>query len=196
MGYYVDLSSSDWEIRETPEALQAVREMPTKFHALKRGGGSNGERWFSWMNDTDIENTPTVEAVFQQLGFDTTTTNGGFTLDSYNSKTGQEDLFLAVLAPWTKEGSYIEWRGEDGAQWRFVIVNGKMYVEQAEVVYGNAERFKESVYLFEAGTMKGQHLEVDIEDAEALAEAIKVIEEHNAKNEAYYAQIRKEAQAV
>ena len=145
MGYYIDLAHSDWEIRETPESLQAVREMPTKFHALKRGGGSNGERWFSWMNDTDIENTPTVEAVFNQLGFETTTTDGGFTLDSYNSKTGQEDLFLAVLAPWTKEGSWIEWRGEDGAQWRFSVINGKMYVEDAEVVYSNAQRYKESV---------------------------------------------------
>lgn len=141
MGYYVHISHCDWEIRETAEALATVREMPKKYHAIKRGGSSNGERWFSWMNDAEIENAESVQHVFVQLGFETEKTDEGFAIHGYNSKTGQEDLFLAVMAPFTKEGSWMEWEGEDHEFWRFSVINGRMVVEDGDKSYSEARPY-------------------------------------------------------
>lgn len=192
MGYYITLTSSDWEIKESPEALEAIREMPKKFHAIKRGGSSNGEKWFSWMNDTDIENAESVESVFQQLGFDTHTNEDAktFTLEGYNSKTGQEDLFLAVLAPFTKDGSFIEWEGEDSSLWRYRVNNGRMFVDEAQINWTHAKPYTYYHIDMEPKTMQMRTMHVDVYDDKALAEQLATAEKWDDEDKAYYAQIR------
>jgi hypothetical protein len=195
MGYYIDLTDADWEIAESAESLATVREMPKKYHAIKRGGSSSGEKWFSWMNDTEIENAESVEAVFNALGFETTKTEGGFTLDSYNSKTGQEDLFLGVMAPFTKDGSYIEWRGEDGAQWRHSVMDGRMYREEGEIEYSSATPYVYWHLDFDPETMRSQGLEIDpLAPEDRLQAQLKIAQDANDKKEAYYASRRAEVQ--
>jgi hypothetical protein len=193
MGYYIDLTDAEWEISESPEALATIREMPVKYHAIKRGGSSNGEKWFSWMNDTEIETTDTVENVFNQLGFETDKVDGGFKLTAYNSKTGQEDLFLAVMAPFTKDGSYIEWRGEDGALWKFEIRNGRMFRTESEIVWTNSQPYTYWHYDLEPATMKGRNLEIDpLAPADILAEQLKTAKEWDDADRAYYEKLRAE----
>jgi hypothetical protein len=193
MGYYIDLTDAEWEISESPEALATIREMPVKYHAIKRGGSSNGEKWFSWMNDTEIETTDTVENVFNQLGFETDKVDGGFQLTAYNSKTGQEDLFLAVMAPFTKDGSYIEWRGEDGALWKFEIRGGRMFRTESEIVWTNSQPYAYWHYDLEPATMKGRNLEIDpLAPADILAEQLKTAKEWDDADRAYYEKLRAE----
>jgi len=193
MGYYIDLTDAEWEISESPEALATIREMPVKYHAIKRGGSSNGEKWFSWMNDTEIETTDTVENVFNQLGFETNKVDGGFQLTGYNSKTGQEDLFLAVMAPFTKDGSYIEWRGEDGALWKFEIRNGRMFRTESEIVWTNSQPYTYWHYDPEPATLKGRHLEIDpLAPADELNANLQTAKEWADSDEAYYAKLRAE----
>jgi hypothetical protein len=127
MGYYIDLTNAEWEIPETAEVLNALKEMVTKYHAIKRGGSSNGESWFSWMDDATILNAESAQGIFTELGFETSSTDLGFTLESYNNKTGQEDVFLAVVAPYCADGSYVEIRGEDGAEWQYSVRDGKLH---------------------------------------------------------------------
>lgn len=193
MGYYIDLVDAEWEITESPESLATIREMPTKYHAIKRGGSSNGEKWFSWMNDTDIETAETVESVFNQLGFETETVDGGFKLVAYNSKTGQEDLFLAVMAPFTKDGSYIEWRGEDGALWKFEIHNGRMFRSESEIIWTNSQPYSYWHYDLEPATMQGRQINIDpLAPADELAQALKTAKEWDDADQAYYAKLRAE----
>lgn len=193
MGYYIDLADSDWEITESPESLATVREMPVKYHAIKRGGSSNGEKWFSWMNDTDIETAETVETVFNQLGFETEKVDGGFRLTAYNSKTGQEDLFLAVMAPFTKNGSYIEWRGEDGAQWKHEVRDGRMFISDCEIVWTHSRPYTYWHYDLEPATMQGRQINIDpLAPADELNQALATAKEWDDADQAYYAQKRKE----
>ena len=193
MGYYIDLTDAEWEISESPEALATIREMPVKYHAIKRGGSSNGEKWFSWMNDTEIETTDTVENVFNQLGFETDKVDGGFKLTAYNSKTGQEDLFLAVMAPFTKDGSYIEWRGEDGALWKFEIRGGRMFRTESEIIWTNSQPYTYWHYDLEPATMKGRNLEIDpLAPASILDEQLKTAKEWDDADRAYYEKLRAE----
>lgn len=194
MGYYIDLTSSSWEIAESAESLATVREMPKKYHAIKRGGSSNGDKWFSWMNDIEIETAESVEAVFNALGFETTKTEGGFTLNSYNSKTGQEDLFLAVMAPFTKDGSDIEWRGEDGALWKFEVRGGRMFRTDSEIIWTNSQPYVYWHYDLDAETMQGRSIDIDPFAPEVVLQAqLKTAQEALDKKQAYYATIRAEA---
>jgi hypothetical protein len=145
MGYYVTLIESDWRIPERADVLDAVRRIDTDWHELKRGGsyGPNGteESWFSWMNGdwTDCE---TVAEVFHMLGFETHTQDGAVNVYGYDNKTGQEDLFLAAVAPFMPDGSYTEWRGEDGSSWRYVVRDGKLMCQEPVVVWPEAKPYR------------------------------------------------------
>lgn len=144
MGYYVTLTDANFGIPETPEVLAALHEMETKFHEIKQGGSSNGDKWFSWM--PDVRTLTSVEEVFERLGFSTRRHQGLIWLDAYDSKTGQEDLFLAVVAPFVEDDSYTVWRGEGGEMWKNVVRGGRMYVERSEIVWADPEPYMESVY--------------------------------------------------
>ena len=145
MGYYTTLTDADFTIPETPEVLAAIKEMDTKFDALKRGGsyGPEGmtEKWFSWM--PQLSGFDSVRAVFEALGFDCYDGSepDSFYLAGYDNKTGQEDLFLAVVAPFVKDGSFTEWRGEDGALYRYEVRNGRLTTREARVMWADPQPY-------------------------------------------------------
>ena len=189
MGYYVHIDDSDWVIEENAQALATIREMPKKYHGIKRGGSSNGERWFSWMNDQDIENAESVESVFNALGFETEKVDNSFRLTGYDSKTGQEDLFLAVMAPFTKDGSYIEWCGEDNALWRYEVSDGRMYTFDSEIKWNNRKPYAYYHVDYEPETMTPRQMLVDPQDPD-VDKKIALAQEWHESDQAYYAKIR------
>ncbi len=126
MGYYIDASAIEWVVPESAEVLERIKEMPKRMKRIQRGGGNN-ESWFSWVNDKERLEATSVRDVFHAFGFDTTETkDGSFEISGYSSKIGQEELLLYVVAPFCADGSYIEWRGEDGEEWKFEVVKGQM----------------------------------------------------------------------
>jgi len=138
MGYYIDAVGIDWVVPEREDLLATIKEMPKRMKRIQRGGVVGPEReekWFSWVNDDEILNAKSVRAVYQAFGFDTATAEGGFEISGYSSKVGQEELLLAVSAPFCAEGSYIEFRGEDGAEWRYIVEDGKMKRSEATTTW-------------------------------------------------------------
>jgi hypothetical protein len=166
VGYYVSLVEADFTIPESEEVLAALKEMPKKYYSLMRGGSSNGERWFSWMNNEEIESAPSAQHVFEALGFECVDEgNNTFSLSSYSNKTGQEDLFLAVVAPFVTEDSYTEWRGEDGELWRYTVKGKKLTVQSSSVSWNYPETYKTYSYFstgsFEDKTYQSHSIYVD-----------------------------------
>jgi len=169
MGYYVTLIAADFTIPETPEVLAAIHGMDVRFDALKRGGVIGGdkpqEKWFSWM--PKLGTLTSVQEVFETLGFDTEIDpeTGNVGLVGYDNKTGQEDLFLAVVAPFVKDGSYTVWRGEDGMLCRYEVTEGRLTVRNSFVQWTEPEPFAiahyGSVGSFRDGTYLGFSILVD-----------------------------------
>lgn len=59
-----------------------------------------------------------------------------FALTGYDSKTGQEDLFVAAAAQFVKPGSFLQWKGEEGERWRQVVTaDHSVEVQYAMVVW-------------------------------------------------------------
>lgn len=178
MGYFVTLTSADWVIPETPEVLAAIHRMDAEWDELKRGGRWSGdgvqEKWFSWM-PADLSTLTSVRDVFTTLGFETSTVDeSAVGLWGYDNKTGQEELFLAAVVPFVKDGSYTEWRGEDGEIWRYKADDGKLMYEQASLVWDYSEVHHPSHYDFTDG--KTIAVAIDLYSGVPVAEQIAAAE--------------------
>jgi len=108
MGYYVRGDSYNFKLEAGQEdAIRAaIRELNTH-DELKNGGQSKAgvtvEKWFSWMNDFPYDKDFTTVELLERIGFDDVDTDeeGNIIHLFYDGKTGQENLFLATLAPFS-----------------------------------------------------------------------------------------------
>ena len=150
MGYYIHIEKCDFKIPETPEVLAAIHEMDTKFDDVKRGGSfekaGRVRKWFSWMPE-NLTELKTVGEVFERLGFEVEReelSDGSVLVEiiGYDAKAGQEDLFLAVVAPFVSDGSYIEWMGEDSVQTRHIVLNGRLYTQESKTIWQDPSPYR------------------------------------------------------
>jgi len=141
MGYYVNITESKIRIPEEHfgaayDALCAINA--PEYNHLKNGGshGPDGQTayWYSWMPENYPAETETLVDILDLLGFDL-----GYDMDGsivelgYDNKTGNEDVFFMALAPFIEDGSWVMWKGEDGAMWGWEFADGRMYLRSVEI---------------------------------------------------------------
>lgn len=148
MGYYVSITSTNWLLPIVNEsaALDALKKLNSNENDhLKRGGRWGGgvagktESWFSWMPSDYDKTVKSVAEVLDMLGFETKVDPEGTRIVGYDSKTGQEELFLATIAHFVEPGSAIDWRGEDDAIWRYSFDGTRMQVLEGRLTYSFGE---------------------------------------------------------
>ena len=130
MGYNVSIEESTFQIpvENLDAAYKAMCELNyTVPNSQKRGGSHPGKDkapeygphkccWFSWMDWNYDEKCKNAEEVLREVGFYSyISENGNLHIDGYDSKTGQEDLFLKAISTLSK--GYIIWKGEDDEVW-------------------------------------------------------------------------------
>lgn len=130
MGYYVSIEQSTFTI--PAENLQSAYDKMCELNhtvpnTQKRGGsypgkdkapeyGPDKNSWFSWMEWNYHETCENAEEILDALGFYISYDDeGNLHIDGYDSKAGQEDLFLKSICSLAK--GYIVWRGEEGEVW-------------------------------------------------------------------------------
>ena len=125
MGYNITALESTFRIpsENLDAALTRLKDLNHKPGVEKRGysSGPEGitERWFSWMPADYDKYVTTVEEVLINLGFFTekNEATGDVLVTGYDSKIGQEELFLNEIADLVDPDSYIIWIGEDYKMW-------------------------------------------------------------------------------
>ena len=140
MGYYVHIINSNARIPKAnlKRAYEKMCALNITHHNQKRGGShENGKKvasWFSWMDANYPETCKDAQAVLEMLGFDTVyDTNGDLLITAYDSKTGQEDLFLKAIE---MDGlGKIKWKGEDGARWTTEFLGHTVLTEEKRGLY-------------------------------------------------------------
>ena len=130
MGYNVSIEESTFQIpvENLDAAYKAMCELNyTVPNSQKRGGSHPGKDkapeygphkccWFSWMDWNYDEKCKNAEEVLREVGFYSyISENGNLHIEGYDSKTGQEDLFLKAISTLSK--GYIIWKGEDDEVW-------------------------------------------------------------------------------
>ena len=142
MGYYVSgqgqLRIKNANLPAAYEALMALQDAPNE---NKHGGSYSAAEtryWYSWMPE-DLRTIPTVQDVFRELGFEVEVEgeSGDVLIGNYDSKMGQEEVFLAAAAPFIEDGEY-EWVGEDNAFWKWSFHGGKMFHLQGTRAYSHS----------------------------------------------------------
>lgn len=149
MGYYITATDAGWTVPadKVDAAFRAVKEL-NRDHSLKNGGfygpdtptrpaesvsvSDRPDKWFSWMDWNYDELCENIAEVFNELGFEEAyiDSDGNFNLeDFYDSKTGNEEHFLRAIAPFSTEGSFVNFRGEDDTLFRYTVRDGEL-VEQ------------------------------------------------------------------
>lgn len=151
MGYFINITDADFVIpaADLDAAYVAACEL-NKLNSLKHGGTYSKDRpdviedgeaspWmhFSWMPWNYPEVYGNINEILEALGFDIDINDDGdVRIVNYSDKGGDEDAFLAVLAPYVVDGSFIEWQGEDGAIWRNFFKCGK-FISQSPTITWN-----------------------------------------------------------
>lgn len=141
MGYYVTTTNARVKILKDnfEKAYKTMCDLNTTHDHLKTGGswsaGKQTAKWFSWMDANYPETCKNMQTVLEALGFDLLfdPNTGDLTELFYDNKTGAEDVFIESIAPFIENGSFMEWRGEDGAQYRWEFRDGKMYTRNAVI---------------------------------------------------------------
>ena len=135
MGYYIRITEGTVTIpkKNIADAYQRMCALNND-DSIKRGGQWGGAlskedprpaglnyhpaRWFSWMDANYPETCPTAKSILDSLGFESYEDDEGLTIFGYDSKAGQEDIFMASISDLCAKGSYFTWSGEDGEMWR------------------------------------------------------------------------------
>lgn len=117
MGYYVNIVESTARIpaRILGRVYEIMCSLNETHDHMKRGGNQT-KKWFSWMDANYPETCEDAQAIFEMLGFETEYNSAGdLLLTGYDSKMGQEDLFLKAIENYVI--GEISWVGEDNNQW-------------------------------------------------------------------------------
>lgn len=133
MGYCMSQHESAIHIDEknVRKALKAVKDLSGK-ETITDGSG----RHFSWV-DHNFAKANDFKSVMKAWRWEVVFDDDGNVSDLrfYGEKLGDDFILLNAIAPFVKNGGYIEMHGEDGTMWRWLF-NGKTCTEkEAKVVW-------------------------------------------------------------
>lgn len=128
MGYYVTLEESTAVIPtdKLDEAYKRLCDL-NKRDDLKTGG-------FPWMDPDYPSKCAGTTEIFVALGFECYEEDDGLHIESYDAKAGAEDLFVQTVADLFEPDTYMQWRGEEGEQWRWEFTGTKEIIHKEAVV--------------------------------------------------------------
>lgn len=153
MGYYVTIKESTFQIpkENLDKAYEAMCELNHTVPNKDKGGGSYPGKdkapysgpdkscWFSWMAWNYHEICKDANDILEHLGFETSyDAEGNLCIEWYDSKTGQESLFLESICSLSK--GYIVWQGEQDEVWgetyggSEVIVKSRLAPDYSDLV--------------------------------------------------------------
>ena len=148
MGYYIRITDCDAALPESAfdEAYARLVELNSHDEWKRGGGWSNGvknAKWFSWMPQDYPDKYETVSEILSALGFQLTAYDGGIAIHDHNDKVGSEDVFIWYISDLFEENSYMDWKGEDGEEYRWEFGGGKKLTQAVgKVVWSKQEPFE------------------------------------------------------
>ncbi len=141
MGYCVDISigGMDFPKDKVPAVLAAINALHLPENMKGSGGSWSGgkqtSRCYSWTSNPGPGGFKTLTDAFHAWRYDAhEDPEGNVHLDYFSGeKWGDDEVLYGAIAPFVPEDGYIECRGEDGHQWRYLF-DGKGYKEQSAKV--------------------------------------------------------------
>ena len=126
MGYCIDVFNIDFKIKK--ENVNAVIEK-LKDYAQKHKN-------ISWVNNNTIIEADNIEDIFKEIRYSLfVNEEGDYEIEYFNGeKLGDDFNIFSCVAEFVEDG-FIEYRGEDGSQWRYVFKDGEMTEKYGRIVW-------------------------------------------------------------
>lgn len=120
MGYYIKMTKADYVIptENAIAAFEAVRALSA--------------RELTFVESDVLENTRNIVQALNECRYEVAMEDDGVHIDAFlGEKFGDDVVLFGVLAPFAKDGSYVQFLGEDGDQWKYASENGKLVMYEA-----------------------------------------------------------------
>ena len=133
MGYYINIINHYVLIPndQKVEALKAIKAMAGNTDQMGGGGHTIGspevvKQWFSWVDMNQLADADTLIKAFNAWRYVFSENDDGVFLDWFEGeKLGDDDFLWNTMAPFIKDGGFIEVHGEDNFYWRWKFNDGK-----------------------------------------------------------------------
>lgn len=141
MGYYAEQCGTDFFIdkKHFSEMIKAIHNLGD--HPEKMGGGSYKDgktvsRHYSWVQMNFVESYD-VKYIFDCWRWNVNFDDDGNITDIYfdGQKLGDDYELFQAIAPFVKDQSFIEMRGEDNAMWRWSFKNKKCEEVSPKIIW-------------------------------------------------------------
>ncbi|MGA1739113.1 MAG: hypothetical protein ACO4AM_07520 [Candidatus Nanopelagicaceae bacterium] len=157
MGYYIRTPNTSFAIRteNLPRFFDLVSNLMSDENIEENGqggswsGGVKRQGWYSWVSTDKVRRAVLdrdIHAVFEEWGYDLEitveydgVTNFFLDIRGGEAKIGDEETFFAAIAPVVEDGSFLDVKGEDDEEWRWMWENGKFYSQEVirkEIIFG------------------------------------------------------------
>lgn len=137
MGYYATQTDSHVVIDKCdfPKVIKAIHAL-AKTAERDGGGYSNGKKHYSWIGNA-FDKIQDIEELFQYWRWEAYFDYEGSICDLNFSgeKLGDDEFLLSAIAPFVKDGSYIQMAGEDNEIWRWKFANGEMKAIYPKIIW-------------------------------------------------------------
>lgn len=128
MGYCIEQMESEFAIpsENFDQALSAVKGMMDGYPTP----------YYSWVVNEEVTHAKSLVEALWAWRWEAVVKEGDIHFIVFcGEKLGADDHLFRVLAPFVRSGSYISFRGEDGALWQFYFENGTMRERQGRVIF-------------------------------------------------------------
>ena len=133
MGYCMSQREADFAIhaKDFDKALKAIQGL----HGSESIADSGG-RHFSWVG-YEFYKIANLAKMMEEWRWDLELDEDGNAVGIHfqGEKIGDDQVLFDAIAPWVKEGSYIEMHGEDGAIWRWTFDGEKCIEKSAKITF-------------------------------------------------------------
>jgi len=126
MGYSISLVASLFEIAAEDKA-RVLKEVKEQLIGRKYG----------YVVASETLACDTLEELLEEWGWEPTTNEAGDIVDLAFAaeKMGEDEVLWKVIAPWVRNGSYLEIVGEEGERWRWIFEAGTCIHKAAKIVW-------------------------------------------------------------
>ena len=135
MGYCITQTESDFSIPNELKggALAAIKNLRGR-ETIKDSSGYH----FRWVDTDRFMAATTLVGAMAEWRYDITTdiaTGDIFGIEFRGEKSGDEEYLFGAIAPFVVPDSYIQFRGEDGAIWRWIFDGQNAHEVNAVVTF-------------------------------------------------------------
>ena len=140
MGYHMYQCNCDFFMKKEDKAtaLKAIQALDPDSGRGGRFEPETGktESWFSWINTDEYKNATTLEEAVIAWRWELQGAVGGDVTSIYfdGEKLGDDEHLLRAIAPFVRDGSWIEIEGED-ERWRWCFHGGELHTITPTVIW-------------------------------------------------------------